>query len=369
MLATNGKPFSFDKSEINPSRKKASIKHTVLDVIVFLLTSLGYILQAIYYQLFGKPTKSIEGDLALVTGGGGGLGRLLALRLTKLGAKVIVWDINQDGIDETVKIVQSVGGFCKGYKVDISNREEVYKCADKVREEVGEVSLLFNNAGVVSGRALLDTPDHLIERSFNVNIIAHFWTTKAFLPSMLERDHGHIVTIASLAGHVGISKLVDYCSSKFAAVGFDEALRIELEYMGAHGVFTTVICPYFIQATGMFDDVNSRWVPTLDSNDVADKIIDAVRRNEKYIIIPGYLHLMLAIKWIFPWGCNSGFLRRLVPDATPQHAVTPMATPNGAKLNGTSHPLSAAATTSADNNNTKSSSLLVHRLSTGERVL
>lgn len=101
---------------------------------------------------------------------------------------------------------------------------------------------------------------------------------------MLERDHGHIVTIASLAGHVGISKLVDYCSSKFAAVrmkrlgfgtentnrafgdfwgvffqvGFDEALRIELEYMGAHGVFTTVICPYFIQATGMFDDVHSR---------------------------------------------------------------------------------------------------------------
>ncbi|XP_055541727.1 estradiol 17-beta-dehydrogenase 11 [Wyeomyia smithii] len=366
MLASNGKPFSFDKPEINPSRKKASIKHTVLDVVIFLLTSLGYILQAIYFQLFGKPRKEIRGDVALVTGGGGGLGRLLAMRLTKLGAKVVVWDINQDGIDETVKIVQSLGGFCKGYIVDISNREEVYKCADKVREEIGEVSLLFNNAGVVSGRALLDTPDHLIERSFNVNIIAHFWTTKAFLPSMLERDHGHIVTIASLAGHVGISKLVDYCSSKFAAVGFDEALRIELEYMGAHGVFTTAICPYFIQATGMFDDVNSRWVPTLDSNDVADKIIDAVRKNEKYAIIPGYLQLMLAIKWVFPWGCNSGFLRRLVPDATPQHAVTPVTTPSGVKLNGSAHPLASG---SSDNNNTKTSSLLVHRLSTGERVL
>lgn len=366
MLASNGKLFSFDKTEINPARKKVSIKYTILDVVIFLLTSLGYILQAIYYSLFGTPKKDLTGELALVTGGGGGLGRLLALRLTKLGAKVIVWDINQDGIDETVKIVQSLGGFCKGYKVDISNKDEVYKSANLIRAEVGDVSLLFNNAGVVSGRALLDTPDHLIERSFNVNIIAHFWTTKAFLPAMLERDHGHIVTIASLAGHVGISKLVDYCSSKFAAVGFDEALRIELECMGAQGIFTTVICPYFIQATGMFDDVNSRWVPTLDSNDVADRIIESVQKNEKYAIIPGYLRVMLAMKWVFPWGCNSGFLRRLVPDATPQHAVTPVQTPNGFNMNGHTHPLAGAA---PDNNNTKASPLLVHRLSTGERVL
>lgn len=142
--------------------------------------------------------------------------------------------------------------------------------------------MLINNAGVVSGRAFLDTPDHLIERSFNVNILAHFWvstsivmgfcilnlishynypqTTKAFLPAMLRLNHGHIVTIASLAGHVGISKLVDYCSSKFAAVGFDEALRLELEHLGAEGVLTTCICPFFIQATGMFEDVNARWV-------------------------------------------------------------------------------------------------------------
>lgn len=77
---------------------------------------------------------------------------------------------------------------------------------------------------------------------------------------MLEKDHGHIVTIASLAGHVGISKLVDYCSSKFAAVGFDEALRLELENLGSEGVITTCICPFFIQATGMFEDVNARLV-------------------------------------------------------------------------------------------------------------
>lgn len=88
----------------------------------------------------------------------------------------------------------------------------------------------------------------------------HAQTTKAFLPAMLEKDHGHIVTIASLAGHVGITKLVDYCSSKYAAVGFDEAIRLELQILGSQNVLTTCICPFFIQSTGMFDDVNSRSV-------------------------------------------------------------------------------------------------------------
>uniref|UniRef100_T1GF25 Uncharacterized protein n=1 Tax=Megaselia scalaris TaxID=36166 RepID=T1GF25_MEGSC len=113
---------------------------------------------------------------------------------------------------------------------------------------------------------------------------------------MIEKDHGHIVTIASLAGHVGISKLVDYCSSKFAAVGFDEALRLELDVLGHHGVFTTCICPFFIQSTGMFDDVNARWVPTLDPNVVADKVIRAIKEKEKCAILPGYLKAVLPLK-------------------------------------------------------------------------
>lgn len=294
---------------------------TIADIIVFLSVSIGFILEEFYYRIVGHPEKELRGEIALVTGGGGGLGRLLALRLCKLGTYVVIWDINQSGIDETVELLRANGGKCIGYRVDISKKEEVYAAANSIRSDVGDVTLLINNAGVVSGRSLLDTPDHLIERSFNVNILAHFWTTKAFLPAMLAKDHGHIVTIASLAGHVGMSKLVDYCSSKFAAVGFDEAIRIELEILGTHDVLTTCICPFFIQSTGMFDDVDSRWVPTLTSEDVADRIITAIQKKEKLVIIPGYLQIMLCIKWIFPWGCASGFLRRIVPDAAPQHGL------------------------------------------------
>uniref|UniRef100_A0A1B0DM53 Uncharacterized protein n=1 Tax=Phlebotomus papatasi TaxID=29031 RepID=A0A1B0DM53_PHLPP len=86
------------------------------------------------------PKKSLKGELALVTGGGGGLGRLLALRLVRAGASVVLWDINPEGLDETTKLVQSIGGYCKSYVVDISKREEVYKAADQMRNEIGDVS-------------------------------------------------------------------------------------------------------------------------------------------------------------------------------------------------------------------------------------
>ena len=75
---------------------------------------------------------------------------------------------------------------------------------------------------------------------------------KAFLPSMLEKNHGHIVTIASMAGIFGSAGLADYCASKFAAVGFEESLRNELINLNKTGIKTTIVCPYFIK-TGMFE--------------------------------------------------------------------------------------------------------------------
>lgn len=193
-------------------------------------------------------------------------------------------------------LVKGIGGTIFGYKCDLANRQNVYEVAKRTQNDVGDVNILINNAGVLSGHLLLDTPDELIQRTFDVNIIAHFWTVKAFLPKMMEKNHGHIVTIASLAGHVGIGKLVDYCSSKHAAVGFDEALRIELESLGVNGVKTTVICPYFIQATGMFHNVNSRFMPTLKSNDVADRVIEGLLHEEIMVLIPGISKVLITVK-------------------------------------------------------------------------
>ncbi|XP_053961767.1 estradiol 17-beta-dehydrogenase 11 [Anastrepha ludens] len=390
-LATAAAPAPAATSTLQSFLSSAwSWADAIRDFMWFIICSIGYIVQDLYYIAFGYPEKELNTDIALITGGGNGLGRLLAQRLGKMGTKVIIWDINKEGIKETTEIVEADGGYCKGYVVDISKKEEVYKAAEVIRNEIGDVTLLINNAGVVSGRYLLDTPDHLIERSFNVNVMAHFWTTKAFLPQMIEQQRGHIATIASLAGHVGITKLVDYCASKFAAVGFDEALRLELDVLGHSNIQTTCICPFFIQATGMFDDVNARWVPTLDPNDVADRIILAIKKNEKITIIPGYIRFLLSLKWTFPWGCVGGLLRRLVPDAAP-HGVAqkPLAVSGAASTKQqqqqqqmTSIPASKVTLSSispkhstdlcADFRETlpKTASLLVQRTpSLGERVL
>lgn len=109
-----------------------------------------------------------------------------------------------------------------------------------------------------------------------------------------------------------------------------------------------------------------RWVNTLDSNNVADRIIDAVRKNEKLALIPWYFSFMLAFKWIFPWGCTSGFLRRLVPDATPQHVLaSPVATPSISTENDIPN-----FNNNNNNDNSKETTLIKRMVAVdGERVL
>ncbi|CAH1115975.1 unnamed protein product [Phaedon cochleariae] len=309
------------------SPKDPQLMRSLLDAGSFLLLAAWLIVKAIYRACLPATysyRKDISGEVALVTGGGGGLGRLLALRLAKLGAKVVLWDINIKGVEETVGLVKGLGGKAYGFECNLADKDDVYRVAKKTQQEVGNVNILINNAGVVSGQLLLNTPDHLIKRTFDVNVISHFWTVKAFLPKMIEKDHGHIVTIASMAGHIGVTKLVDYCASKYAAVGFDEALKVELEAQGVLGVKTTVICPYFIQQTGMFENVSSKFLPTLKSNDVADRIIEAIQREENLVTIPGIFRGLGILKVIMPWEVISLFIRAILPDAAPHQQMSPI---------------------------------------------
>ena len=151
----------------------------------------------------------------------------------------------------------------------------------------------MNNAGIVSGKSLLEISDEEIVRTFEVNSLALFWTSRVFLPEMLKRRKGHIVTIASSAGLVGVSKLTDYCSSKWAAVGFDESLRMELRQTCPE-VKTTVVCPFFID-TGMFDGVKSRFemlLPILKEESMAKDIVEGVEAGKTRIVSPDLVKIV-----------------------------------------------------------------------------
>src|SRR5262245_35979486 len=242
------------------------------------------------------------GRTVLVTGAASGMGRLLALRFAAEGASVVLWDVNAQGLDAVRGEVAAAGGTARAYTCNLADRRAIATVAAKTLAEAGPVDILVNNAGIVSGKTLLDATDDDIQRTFDVNALALFWTTRAFLPAMLARDRGHVVTIASAAGIVGTSRLVDYCASKHAAVGFDEALRLELRRAGSR-VKTTVVCPFYV-STGMFAGVKTRiplLLPILDPDYVVGRIVEAVRRDRRRLILPRFVYLTWLVR-ILPVG-------------------------------------------------------------------
>jgi all-trans-retinol dehydrogenase (NAD+) len=241
-----------------------------------------------------KPAKD---KLVLVTGGASGIGRLMAFDFARRGARVAVWDLNEENLRALEAEARKEGLFIRAMGCDVSDRNAVYTQAKALTKELGPLDILINNAGVVSGKTLLETPDEKIITTVNVNILSHFWTVKAFLPSMMERNTGHIVTIASAAGLIGVKGLGDYCASKFAVFGFDESLRMELRRLKS-GVKTTVVCPFFID-TGMFRWVKTRFpllLPILKPAQATARIVTAVLKGRKRLIMPRFVYALYQLR-------------------------------------------------------------------------
>ncbi|OWA53683.1 Short-chain dehydrogenase/reductase family 16C member 6 [Hypsibius exemplaris] len=221
---------------------------TILYVIYYSLESLALFLVPKRF----RTRKDISNEIVLITGAGHGIGRALSLRFARLGCTVVLVDIDQTWLSETQDFVAEEGGTVYAYVCDVSNRKDVYACAKLIQTEVGNVSILVNNAGIVVAQFLLDLPDEDILRVFRTNCFSHFWTLKAFLPSMMDQNHGHIVTVASIVGKGAGGKASEYISSKFAAVGLHEAMEMELRALRRTGINMTLVCPALVD-TGLFE--------------------------------------------------------------------------------------------------------------------
>jgi len=241
--------------------------------------------------------NNIHGQVALITGGASGIGRLVALRLAGLGARVILWDLNPEGLKAVEEEGRKLGLSVTGMVCDVSDRAAVYRQAAAAAESVGPVDILVNNAGIVSGGPFLDTADERILKTMEVNVHSSFWTVKAFLPGMIERGRGHLVTVSSAAGIVGVTGLADYSAAKFAVFGFHEAIRMELRRVKSR-VRTTVVCPFFID-TGMFDGVKTRFpllLPILKSDYAAKRIVGAILGGKKRLIMPRFVYSVYLLR-------------------------------------------------------------------------
>ena len=254
-----------------------------------------------------KADQYYAGACVVITGAGSGIGRLMALRIVEEGGCVAIWDINGEAARTTADMANAQVGAdpsdpkAIAFTVDVTDNAAVQQAAADTIDALGRVNVLINNAGVVSGAPFEDLTEQQIRRTFAVNVLSLFWTTKAFMPALKKQQRAAIVTVASAAGIVAVARQTDYAASKFAAVGFTSSLRSELKKAGSH-IRTLTVCPYYID-TGMFEGVTTKFpllLPILKEQAVADRIVEAVAKGRERLIMP-------------PFAAVAGFVAALPP--------------------------------------------------------
>lgn len=241
----------------------------------------------------------IKDSCVLITGGASGIGRIMGRMSLERGArKLAIWDIDEEKMAATAAEFGGLGSVAT-YKVDVSDHEAVEAAYVRTRAECGDVDILVNCAGIVTGNRTFDRQTvRDIERTMTVNATAPMVLALQALPDMIARDHGHICNIASAAGMISNPKMSVYVASKWAVIGWSDSVRIELRQARSH-VRVTTVAPYYIN-TGMFDGVRSRIFPILDPEATARKILRAIERDKDFHGIPWGFHFIRFWQGVLP---------------------------------------------------------------------
>ena len=184
--------------------------------------------------------KSFSGKVAAVTGAGSGIGRALALGLARRGCNLALSDVDEASLAGTVESARRTGVVVSGSHVDVADREDVYRWADRAADEHGRINLIFNNAGVALGSTIEGGGYEDFEWLFRINFWGVVHGTKAFLPHLEASGEGHVVNISSVFALISVPGQGAYNASKAAVRAFTEALRMELELSSAPVSATSV---------------------------------------------------------------------------------------------------------------------------------
>ena len=228
----------------------------------------------------------LKNKTILITGGASGIGKIMSRLSLVRKAKVIIWDINTDNIESTLKELSHLGNISAD-EVDVSKLEAIEEAAQQLIKEHGNIDIIINNAGIVVGKYFHEHTASEIDKTLNINSSAPMHICNQFLGIMIKNNSGHICNIASSASLVSNPKMSVYAASKWAIFAWSDSLRLEMKQLKKDIKITTIL-PYFIN-TGMFDGVKSR-IPILESETAALTIIKAIEKNKKIISIPGWIY-------------------------------------------------------------------------------
>ncbi|KAF4635171.1 hypothetical protein G7Y89_g2930 [Cudoniella acicularis] len=236
-------------------------------------------------------------EIVLITGGAGGIGGNVVRLLAEKGIKVVVLDVIPMTFEAPANVFY--------YKCDITSPSTIAKVAAEIRKDVGNPTILINNAGVARGKDILKASEKDVRFTFDVNTLAHYWMAKEFVPSMVEKNHGMIVTVASFAAYVTVPNMVDYAASKAAAQSFHEGLTAELKTRyNAPRVRTVVINQGYTKTPlfqGYYND-SKFLAPTLEPETVAEAIVKQVLSGHSgQVIVPGFGTTLTFLRGLPHW--------------------------------------------------------------------
>jgi NAD(P)-dependent dehydrogenase (short-subunit alcohol dehydrogenase family) len=259
--------------------------------------------------------REFAGKVAVVTGGGSGIGRSSALLFSKLGAKVHVADVNGESAESVVAEIVARGGRGVSHVVDVTDPQAVELFTARVFEEETRVDVLHSNAGIGHAANIEQTTVEDWQRVIGVNLLGMAFVNQAFVPRLMKQGgRSSIVNTASMAGLVAAPQMAPYSASKFGVVGMSESLNAEL---APHGIHVCAVCPGIIdtpitRSAIMRGEPAERRQAAIDfyskrgasPDDVAEAVVDAVRKRKLIQPVP-MSHVMP------PW-----LLKRISPRAS-----------------------------------------------------
>jgi len=258
--------------------------------------------------------QSVSGINVLVTGAAMGLGKLFATQAVKEGAAaVVLWDANEVALKETAAELEAAGGTIHYATVDVTSQARVAEAANRVRADVGAIHVLFNNAGIVRGNGYFwENQQRDFTLTMEVNSIGPMLVAREFLPAMIESGtQCRLVNIASSAGLNAIPRMAAYSASKWAAIGFSDSVRLELEQAGHEQVKVTTVCPTYIN-TGMFDGAKGiLFTPMLEQEDVVDRTWTAMLAGRPFVVMPWTSKMNKVLTAVLPVRLRDAYLRRV----------------------------------------------------------
>lgn len=250
--------------------------------------------------------KSVKGKSVLITGGAMGMGRLFAERAAAEGASaVVLWDVDEGALNRTLDDLADGPAPVSGYVVDLADPQAISATAAAVRDDVGSIEILLNNAGIVRGNAYFWETDAVrdTQATIDVNTLAPMYVAHEFLPDMVRAPgQTRLLNLASAAGFTPNPRMAVYAASKWAVIGWSDSVRLELKQAGIEHVKVTTVCPYYVR-TGMFEGAKSApLLPILDPAEVVDEAWSAMLAGSPFVVLPKTVMLSEMLKGVIPIG-------------------------------------------------------------------